>query len=70
MQRGEGGVERTEGQNPNYDSARFTKACNTNELRCHKPHRTDYIAIYAFAYNVQYADSLYFRIYAMIYSVV
>ena len=28
-------------------------------LRYQKPHVTDYIAIYAFAYNVQYADSLY-----------
>ena len=23
----------TEGQNPNYDSARFTKACNINEIQ-------------------------------------
>ena len=44
MQRGEGGWGGggggggaedwfTEGQNPNYDSARFTKACNINEIQ-------------------------------------
>ena len=53
----------TEGPNPNYDSARFTKACNVNEfkglLRYHKLHVTDCIAIYAFGYSVLYADSLY-----------
>ena len=63
---GGGGAEDwfTEGQNPNYDSAWFTKACNINEfkglLRYQKPHVTDYIA---FAYNVQYADSLYCCVY-------
>ena len=34
---GEGGVGRsgklTEGQNPNYDSAQFTKASNINEIQ-------------------------------------
>ena len=58
----------TEGQSPNYDSARFTKALVTlmkfkGLLRYQKPHVTDYIAIYAFAYNVQYADSLYCCVY-------
>ena len=38
MQRGEGGWGGaedwfTEGQSPNYDSARFTKACNINEIQ-------------------------------------
>ena len=57
---GGGGAEDwfTEGQSPNYDSARFTKPCNINEIqRFAKPHVTDNISIYAFAYNVQYADS-------------
>ena len=35
-------------------------------LRYQKPHVTDYIAIYAFAYNVQYADSLYCCLYSNI----
>ena len=32
---GRGGAEDwfTEGQSPNYDSARFTKACNINEIQ-------------------------------------
>ena len=32
---GMGGAEDwfTEGQSPNYDSARFTKACNINEIQ-------------------------------------
>ena len=36
MQRGGGGGGEdwfTEGQNPNYDSTRFTKACNINEIQ-------------------------------------
>ena len=37
-------------------------------LRYHKPHVTDYIAIYAFAYNTYIAA--YIRICAIIYSVV
>ena len=32
-------------------------------LRYQKPHVTDNISIYAFAYNVQYADSLYCCLY-------
>ena len=69
---GGGGAEDwfTEGQSPNYDSARFTKPCNINEfkglLRYQKPHVTDNISIYAFAYNVQYADSLYCCLYSNI----
>ena len=30
---GEGGDWFTVGQNPNYDSARFTKECNINEIQ-------------------------------------
>ena len=35
-------------------------------LRYQKPHVTDNISIYAFAYNVQYADSLYCCLYSNI----
>ena len=35
-------------------------------LRYQKPHETDNISIYAFAYNVQYADSLYCCLYSNI----
>ena len=35
-------------------------------LRYQKPHVTDYISIYVFAYNVQYADSLYCYLYSNI----
>ena len=63
---GGGGKDQfTEGQNPNYDSARFPKARNINEfkglLRYHKPHVIDYIA---FTYMFLYADSLYCCVYS------
>ena len=76
--KGKWGNRFTEGLNPNYNYARFTKASNINEIhlsvlrfaRYHQPHVTDYNGIYAFTYMVLYADSLYCCVYAIVYGVV